>query len=448
MPKLRSLKIFLVILLALLACLLLWPIPDSLDVEADHSLKILDRNGKLLYEVRDDSPGSKEYIALSDIPPQLTDTLLAVEDRGFYGHMGFSPRAILRAAWQNFQAGEIVSGGSTITQQLVRIRLQPKERNYAYKLREIFYAFRLDLKLSKDEILESYLNSVYFGHQAYGLQAAARTFFDKNAMELSLAESTLLIGLIQSPSSYDPFVNFERAKARQKTVLNALAQNPDYSDLDKEALLNQKIKLSNGKISIRAPHFVMWLLDEWKNQMQPNEKNEVYTTLDLDLQSEIELIIENHLRDLEDRNVSSAAIVVLDTKTGEILAMIGSADYFDFEKDGSYNVALADRQPGSALKPFTYALALQKGDTLASTVADIETQFFTQEGNPYVPRNYDYGYHGLVRYREALANSYNISAVKVLEKVGVQELLNFLKELGLSTLSKSAEHYGLALTLG
>ncbi len=429
----------------LIICLFfLWPLPHELTKEiTSEPVKIFDRNGVLLYEYRQDSFGSQDYLPIDSIPESVLRIVLSVEDRDFYSHIGISPKAILRAAWQNFHAGKIVSGGSTITQQLIKNRLKPKRRSYLYKLKEAILAIKLETRYQKNEILESYLNSVYFGHQAYGIGAASKVFLEKNLSELSLAEASFLIGLIQSPTAYDPYRHFEQAKDRQKIVLQAMADEKLISESEIEEILNEPVKLGSGKIEIKAPHFVMWVLKD----LNP-DSNEIKTTLDYELQSEIELIIKNHLSRLEDKNVTSAAVVVLDTATGDVLSMVGSADYFDDEHDGQVNVALSPRQPGSALKPFTYSLALKKGDTAATTVADIETQFFTQEGNPYIPRNYDYGYHGLVRYREALANSYNISAVKVLEKVGVETLMTFLQKAGISTFTGSPEHYGLALTLG
>lgn len=424
-----------------LALFLVWPLPDALRYGTNNQpIRILDRNGKLLYEKRQENFGSQDYLTYDQIPPTVTQAAVAIEDRDFFVHHGVSLKGIARAAWQNFWAGKVISGGSTITQQLVRNRLHPDHRDYLYKIIEALYALKLETRLNKPQILEAYLNSVYFGEQAYGIQAAASTFFDKNASELSQAESAFLVGLIQSPTTYDPFKNFKAAKSRQERVIAALPLTDDQ----KKELMSEPIKLTSGQISIQAPHFVMWVSDRLKT----GGPTEVRTTLDLGLQQEVEQIVKSNLEKLKDKNVSSAAVVVLDAKTGDVLAMVGSADYFDTEHDGAVNVTISNRQPGSALKPFTYALALKQGATAASTVADVETQFFTQEGNPYIPRNYDYGYHGLVRYREALANSYNIPAVKVLEKVGVENLLEFLKKAGLTTLTGTPEHYGLALTLG
>ncbi|MDO8649507.1 MAG: penicillin-binding protein 1C [Candidatus Peregrinibacteria bacterium] len=424
----------------------LWPLPPVLvlDEEAS-SVRVLDRHGALLYDVRTQE-GLQNPLTLSNVPSQFLNALIAIEDRGFYHHPGVSPRGILRALTQNISARRVVSGGSTLTQQLVRIRLQPKSRTLAYKVREALLALKLDAWFSKEDILESYVNEAYFGHRAYGLTAAARTYFGKSPQELSLAESALLAGLPQSPSAYDPFSSRERATNRQQRVLTAMEDAGIITAEERTHAEEEPLVLTADRIAIEAPHFVFWLQD-----IRPEAfvgAGEVMTTLDLSLQRATERIVERKLEELADANVTAAAVVVLDARTGDILSMVGSADYFDEEYDGAVNVAVSPRQPGSALKPFTYALALAKGDTLATTVADVETQFFTQEGNPYIPRNYDYGYHGLVRYREALANSYNVAAVKVLERVGVTPLLHFLQSVGITTLTESADHYGLALTLG
>lgn len=424
-----------------------WPLPDALlNSQNQEPLRILDRNGEVLYEVRNENYGSQDKLKLENIPPQIIDALLSTEDRSFYSHPGFNPFSIIRATYQNITEGEVISGASTITQQLVRIRLKPESRSISYKLSEVYFAMRLEWIMPKEKILEEYLNSAYFGHQAYGISAASQIYFDKSISELSLAESALLIGLIQSPVSLDPFINLNLALQRQHLVLSAMLENNKITQEEYEDAIAETISLGTDKVNLKAPHFVMWLLTDYAENLE--NKSEIRTTLDLSLQYEVEQIIKNQIKNLEDKNVTSAAVVVLDAKKGDILSMVGSADYFDEEIDGNVNVALMPRQPGSTLKPFTYALALEMGDTPATTVADTESRFLTQEGNPYVPRNYDYLYHGLVRYREALANSYNISAVKVLEKVGVSRLLVFLESIGISTLKETPDHYGIALTLG
>ncbi len=398
----------------------------------------------MLYEVRGQDSGSFKFVPLAQMPSSLVQAVIAIEDRDFYAHGGISLKAITRAAWQNITSGEIISGGSTLTQQAVRNRLHPTRRTFLYKIKEAFLALKLEQALSKEEILESYLNTSYFGHQAYGIAAAAKIYFGKSPQELSLAESAMLAGVLQSPSSLDPFVNMKRAKERQKRVLDAMREV--HPEIAYDEALQEPITLTKNRIAIRAPHFVMHVQE--RSPASFEQAGHLRTTLDLDLQADIEAIVRRKLEELKDKNVTSSAVVVLDAKTGDVLSMVGSADYFDTEHDGAVNVALSSRQPGSTIKPFTYALALMRGETAATTIADVETQFFTEEGNPYTPRNYDYGEHGLVRYREALANSYNIAAVKVAEKVGVPALLSFLKSAGIGTFTQAPDHYGLALTLG
>lgn len=411
-------------------------------------MRVLDRHDRELYVARDPESGLRERITLADVPVDIVQALIATEDRGFYRHHGVSLRGTMRALWQNIVARQIVEGGSTITQQLVRNLLQPAHRGFTYKMYEAVLALKLDLYWSKDAILEEYLNTAYFGHRAYGLRSAARTFFGKDVSELSQAEDAFLVGLLQSPSAYDPFLHFTDAKARQVAVLMNLQETGAIDPSAAETLIDQPITLADDRVEMLAPHFVTWVLDEISKIQDTRYKTDIRTTLDLDLQRSAERAVARQIEELSDRNVTSAAVVVLDAHNGDVLAMVGSADYFNAEHDGAVNVALSSRQPGSALKPFTYALALLKGDTAATTVADVEAQFLTQEGNPYVPRNYDYDEHGLVRYREALANSYNIAAVRVLERIGVDTLLNFLRGIGLTTLTETPEHYGLALTLG
>lgn len=445
----RRTRIRLAILLSLTGILLLlvWPLPRDVRSSAHgRAVQITDREGRPLYELRDEDTGSRRFVTLAEVPATFLDALIAIEDRRFYRHGGVSIRDIARAIQQNLSAGYVVSGGSTLTQQLIRIRLAPDRRTVPYKVKEALFAWKLEWIRSKGAILEAYVNEAYFGHQAYGIDAAARTYFAKSARELSLAESALLAGLVQSPSALDPFANMEGARKRQALVLSSMRDTGVITVDEMRAALGEPLTLSKARVPIRAPHFALWLPDVRPDAFKSGR--EVRTTIDLSMQTAIERIVERRIADLADKNVTSAAVVVLDARNGDLLAMVGSADYFDEEHAGAVNVALSPRQPGSTIKPFTYALALARGDTAATTVADVETQFFTQDGNPYVPRNYDYGYHGLVRYREALANSYNIAAVKVLEKVGVPALLQFLKSAGITTLTRPPEHYGLALTLG
>ncbi len=440
----RALVIVGSLLIATILLALAWPLPSALSGKGmPENTRISDRHGELLYAVQ--GSGLRSEIPLENIPKPLLDALIATEDRTFYHHPGLSVRGIARAAVRNVLAGHIVEGGSTITQQLIRTLLSPKRRGFSYKLHEAWLALKYDARFSKHDIVERYLNTSFFGQGAYGVKAAAHVYFDADVSTLSLGQSALLVGLLNAPSALNPFKDAEGARQRRDLVLRAMLDQGKVSQPEFDAALEEPVALRSGKTDIRAPHFVLWLL---QRNPELRESKDVVTTLDLALQTETEAIVDKHVEKLKDKNVTSAAVVVLDARTGEILTMVGSRDYFDVENDGAVNVAVSARQPGSAMKPFTYALALSQGMTAATTISDVETQFFTAEGNPYVPRNYDYGYHGLVRIREALANSYNIAAVKVAEIVGVERLLAFLKRAGISTLRESPEHYGLALTLG
>lgn len=428
------------------ALLLAWFRPLPVVIVSGGSIsttRILDRNGRLLYELR--RGGLKDLLPLKQIPPALVQGLIAVEDRTFYDHHGVSLRGIGRAFLKNIKAGGVREGGSTITQQLVRSSRAATGRSVVTKVHEAWLALKVDARLSKEQILEQYLNTAYFGHQAYGVSAAAKTYFGKTPSVLSIGESALLIGLLNAPDALDPYDNVPGALKRRDIVLSVLNDQGVITAEQYEDAIHEPIRLGSSRIDIQAPHFVLWLLHE---RPEAFVGSEIRTTIDLDLQTDAQEIVESKLALLADKNVTSAAVVVLDAHTGDILAMVGSADYFDSERDGAVNVALASRQPGSALKPFTYALAFERGFTPASTVNDTEVQYRTQQGDPYLPRNYDYDEHGLVRLREALANSYNIAAVRMLENVGVQSLLSLLKAAGITTLNETPEHYGLALTLG
>lgn len=458
LKKYRSVSTWGLAALALVVCggvLIAWPLPDALKNDPlIPPVRVTDRDGTVLFESQSQSHGRSTALVFSDIPPRAIDALVATEDRTFFTHAGVSLRGILRAALRNFEAGKVVEGGSTITQQLVRNIIQPTMRDFAWKLSEAWYALKLEQCENKQTILTRYFNTAYFGHRAYGLVAASHTYFGKAPHELSLAELALIIGLVQSPSAYDPFTNPSAAISRRAEVLAALADVGKITSDEKSIADSTPLRLAPDRVAIRAPHFVMSVLDNVERKAKNVESSSndsadtIRTTLDLDLQTDVERIVARELDKLKDKHVTSAAVVVLDAKDGDILTMVGSADYFDTERDGAVNVALAARQPGSSLKPFVYALGLQNGMTAATTLPDVEASFPTADGNPYTPRNYDYTYHGLVRIREALANSYNIAAVRAIERVGVAPLLHFLRDAGVTTLTASPAHYGLALALG
>jgi 1A family penicillin-binding protein len=461
------------------------PSPDTLiQRSSPDSTKIYDRTGRLLFEVLDPRAGRRTRVALGDLPPVFREAVVAVEDANFYQHPGVDPVAILRSFWYAIQEDRFVSGGSTITQQLARQLLlsqeEREERTVQRKLREMILALRLNQTYTKDTILEMYVNEVYYGQLAYGVEAAARTYFDKPAHELDLAEASLLAGLIQSPSSYNPLVNLDAAKARQGVVLGLMVKDGFLSS-DEATLAKSEVLHFAGTNEVAnapsdpngtglapahpvtpflAPHFVVYarnLLEAMYGDEVVNHGGlHVITTLDLDMQQHAERVIRNRLDDLvrrtreggePDYNVHDAALVAMDPANGDILAMVGSADYFDKSIDGAVNVALAERQPGSAIKPVTYATAFGRDYTPATVLSDVPTTFTTKEGEPYQPQNYDTTWHGPISLRQALATSSNMIAVKVLDHVGLNAMIGTARALGISSFD-SDERFGLSLTLG
>ena len=436
---------------------------DLYDKAIAPSTKIYDRHGRLLYEIIDPHVGKHTPLPLDELPLHLRQATIATEDANFYTNPGVDLRAILRALIINLRGGEVLSGGSTITQQLARnLLLSPEERferTLTRKLRESILAWRLARTYSKDEILALYLNEVYYGNVAYGVEAAAQAYFGKSVGELDLAECTLLAGLPQSPAIYNPLENPQAARERQAVVLELMVKNGYIDEQEARLAREEQLHFAAVPFPIRAPHFVMyvWGLLEKRFGLEELYRGglEVHTTLDLDMQEVAQSIARRRLtmladrpqRDLPDPNVHNAALVALDPNTGEVLAMLGSPDYFDPEIDGAVNCALAPRQPGSSIKPITYAAAFAQDYTPATMILDVPTAFLTKEGEPYVPLNYDLTFHGPVLAREALASSYNLPAVKVLDYVGLGEMTALARSLGITTFDDS-ERFGLSLTLG
>lgn len=430
--------------------------------------RIYDRHGRLLNEVFNPNEGRHILVPLEEISPFLIAAVIATEDANFYRHPGVDPIGILRALYLAWREGEFVSGGSTIVQQLVKITLLSPERTLSRKVKEIILAAEVNRRYDKDTILEMYLNRVYFGRGAYGAEAAARTFFGKSAKDLTLGQAALLAGMIQAPSYYDPYTNPKAARERQEIVLNLMVKQGYITREQAQAALAEPWQLVQPEVAFKAPHFVLYVRQELERLYGPELVYggglEVYTTLDLDLQRAVERIAREHVARLRDRNVNNAAVVVIRPGTGEILAMMGSVDYNDPEIDGQVNMALAPRQPGSAIKPFTYLAAFEMpppppevmkrlphpvlppgGWNPATLIPDIRTEFPDPNG-PYVPVNYDRREHGLVTVRSALANSYNIPAVYALQHIGIERLKQMARRLGITTLTRNG--YGLSLTLG
>lgn len=431
----------------------LLPLPDVLTQNGSQgSIKIFDRKGQLLYEVIEPAGGKKTFTPLNQIPENFVRATLAAEDIHFYEHGGVDFFAIGRALFFNLTEGRIVSGASTITQQLVRNLLgYTTQRGYSEKLLEAVYAVRMSNVYSKDEILELYMNTIYYGNLAYGVETAALDYFGKHIYDLDLAESTLLAGLPQAPSYYNPFLYFDRAKKRQKYVLDQMVKYGFVDQATADAAENEPLKLRKNIFEMKAPHFVRYVLNQLGDMVGERKLQEgglnVYTTLDLDLELEAESIISRQVKSLSDKNVTNGALLSIEPKTGKVIAWVGSENFYDDEIDGQVDMITALRQPGSSIKPLTYLLALEKGFTPATILEDVPVEFQTA-GGPYAPKNYDLDYHGPVRLREALGSSFNIPAVQTLNDIGLESFIAFLGKLGIQTLDKNPNFYGLALTLG
>jgi penicillin-binding protein 1C len=419
----------------------LLPIPPALLRPPVQSIALLDRNGIPLREARVAERFSRE-LALAEVPRNVIDAVLAAEDKRFFRHGGIDWLASLRAAVTGIGRGRIVSGASTITQQLIKIS-EPRPRTLRAKLIESATALRLEQLWSKDQILAAYLNRIDFGNLNIGLAAAADYYFDKPVADLSDAEAAFLAGLPKNPRRLNPHVALAAARHRQEIVLRRMRGNGLLDPARFHRAQAETLALRPHARRFRAPHFVELVLQ----QPQENPRTELQTTLDFRLNEQVEKILRERLAQLRDQNVGNGAAVIIDNATGDVLALVGSENYFA-PGAGQVNGAWAQRSAGSTLKPFAYLLALERGATPATMVADVRTSFPSADGF-YRPENYNRRCYGPVRYRTALASSLNIPAVKVLLAAGGPEALHErLRLCGLTTLNRSAEAYGLGLTLG
>lgn len=413
------------------------------------STRILDRNGNVLYRIYEDE--NRTIVPLGEIPISLIQATIAIEDQDFYNHHGFSVRGIIRAFISN-QQGKSVQGGSTLTQQLVKNRLLSPERTFQRKIKELILAILVENTYSKNQILEMYLNQAPYGGSTYGIEEASQKFFGKSATFLTLSESALLAGLPASPTTFSPYgSNPELAKTRQIEVLRRMAEEGFITWEDANAAAAEELVITPRGVEIEAPHFVMYvrslLADRYGENLVANGGLIVTTTLDLATQKSAQQIVSSEVEKIEHLRVSNGAALVTQPKTGEILAMVGSVDYFDFEQDGQVNVTLRPRQPGSSIKPLTYALAFEAGKKPSDYIQDTAITYTAEGSPPYSPKNYDGKYHGRVTLRESLASSYNIPAVKLLAELGVSHMLSKAPEFGISTWD-DPRRFGLSLTLG
>lgn len=426
------------------------PSPKQLENrQIPQTTKILDRNGQLLYDIYTDQ--NRTIVPLSGIPDNLKHATIAIEDKDFYKHKGFDVWGIARAFRQTVFAGD-VQGGSTITQQLVKSVFLSPERTLTRKAKELYLAFRVEMAFSKDQILEMYLNQVPYGGTAFGVEAASEQYFGKHVQDLDLAQSALLAGLPVAPSYYSPYgQNPQRAKDRQLLVLRRMVDDHYIKQSQADEAAKEQLQFKPSATNIKAPHFVMfvreYLAAKYGDSVVSRGGLKVTTTLDLDLQEKAEQIVKDNVNQLGSLHVTNGAAMVTKPGTGEILAMVGSKDYFDQSIDGAVNLTTAQRQPGSSIKPVNYATAIEhKLITPATIIMDVPTTF-SGGPQPYRPVNYDGKFHGAVTVRNALGNSFNIPAVKVLALNGVDAMISMAQAMGITTFTDPSR-YGLSLTLG
>lgn len=417
------------------------------------STKIYARDGTtLLYEIHGEA--KRTLIELADVPDYVKWATITVEEKSFYRNRGIDWKGILRATFKNISSGNLTGqGGSTITQQFVRNAILTREKTITRKIKEIVLAIELEQRFSKDEILKLYLNEIPYGQNAYGIEAASQTYFGKHATTLTLAEAAYLAALPQAPTFYSPNgPNRDKLEGRKNFVLEEMYKEGYISEQQKEKAQSEKVTFGKVKDSILAPHFVQYVQSllalEYGEKTLQEGGLKVITTLDWNLQQIAEKAIkEGVVRNEKFNRAKNAALVAIDPKSGQILAMVGSRDFFDEEQDGQVNVVLRERQPGSSIKPYIYAAAFKNGMSGATMLVDVTTIFGTVNGKDYAPQNYDGSSHGIVSIRKAFAGSLNIPAVKTLALTGVSAAINTAKEMGITS-DISAERCGLSLVLG
>jgi penicillin-binding protein 1C len=424
--------------------------PGLIDNEERPSTIVVDRHGERLSEVRSSSGQRTETIASTDLPKTLVLATLAAEDVRFRSHVGVDPIALVRAAVHDVRRGRIIEGGSTITQQVAKLLLARRAkgrvaRGWGAKFEEAIVALRLEHQFSKSEILALYLNLAPYGNQIQGAERASRAYFGRSASTLTPAEAAYLAALPQQPGRYNPWRDPSTARPRAMHILQVMNDRGWLAPADYAIARDERIDLDHDPTTLLAPHFVERVLA----RAGASHPKRIDTTLDAGLQRTVEGIIAAHRSILDDHHAANVAVAVLDVRSGEWLAWEGSGNYFDPAHGGTIDGVVSPRQPGSALKPFTYAAAFERGASPARVLADVPSEFPTAEpGVLYSPRNYDGLFRGPLLARAALAGSENVPAVALASDVGVPTLARFLRQAGLTTLDRNAAHYGLGLTLG
>ncbi|HEU4993460.1 MAG TPA: penicillin-binding protein 1C [Gemmatimonadaceae bacterium] len=426
------------------AAWLLWPLPaDTLAPSRGPALVIEDRNGLPLRSTRAADGSRSEWTAYGDVDPDVINAFIAVEDRRFWDHSGVDVRALARATRDNLATGRVVSGASTITMQLARL-VRPSERSFVGKVSQAFWALRLERHLSKQQILEQYLNRVHLGQATVGIGAATSLYFGTSPNAVSIGQAATLAGLAHAPSSDNPFTSPRRARARRAVALSRMLRLGYASGEDVARARSEPLVAARGTTPFLAPHFTTRVM-AWADD-DAAVAGTVRTSIDVALQAALEGEVRHTVDMMKDRGVRQAAAVVLDNTTGEVLAWVGSPNFWA-ELDGQTDMVVSPRQPGSTLKPFLYALALDRGYTAATVLPDIPRTYATATG-PYQPRNYDRRFRGPTRAREALASSYNVPAVELAARLGTGSFLHTLQLAGFESLQRDAEYYGLGLALG
>lgn len=426
------------------------PSPSQLNTDnGPITTEFYDRNGTLLYRLYEDK--NRTLVKLSGLPSNLINATVAIEDKNYWNHKGVDFVGIARALISDYKSNSEAQGGSTITQQLIKNTLLTPDRTWQRKAKEVFLAFWAERIFNKQQILEMYFNEVGYGGTSVGIEAASETYFGKHTRDLDLAESAYLAGLPASPTTYSPFGNHpEYGSQREAEVLRRMVEDKYINQDQMNLALSEKLQFKQPEAIIKAPHFVMYvrslLAEKYGERIVSQGGLKVYTSLDLPTQQMAEQVVKEEVNKLASLNVTNGAAIIEDPRNGEILAMVGSKDYYD-PTDGNFNVALADRQPGSSIKPITYAAAFKQGYSPGTTVLDAQTTFVNPWGISYSPVNYDGKFHGLVTMRTALGSSFNIPAVKTLQMVGIPNMLQTAHDMGITTLNDTGQ-YGLSLTLG
>ena len=456
----KTFKYLLILFLAgclTLASLIIWysrglPNPNQLiDREVAQSTKIYDRSGEhILYEIHGSE--KRTLVSLNQIPDNVKHATIAIEDKNFYNHGGISVWAMFRTLVTNVIYRRS-AGGSTLTQQLIKNAILTNEKSIPRKIKEIILAQRIEKKFSKDEILQMYLNEIPYGSNAYGVEAASQKYFGKKISDVSLAEAATLAALPQAPSRYSPYGSHkDLLLGRKDYVLQVMAEQGYISESEKDQAKKEEIKFQKPEANITAPHFVMYIKDllaeKYGEKVMEQGGLKVYTSLDYDKQKAAEEIITEKTKNYPEKyNANNASLVAIDPKTGEVLVMVGSRDYFDNSIDGQVNITTSLRQPGSSLKPLVYATLFEKGYTPDTVLYDVNTNFSNDPVKPYEPKNYNLQENGPVSIRKALAGSLNIPAVKALYLADVKTVTKNAADLGYTTLN-NPDRYGLSLVLG